>query len=617
MVKALLLLGILVALAVVVAEAQNADTSIPRYTGGFRWGNNAGYTSGWDDAAKIRLGPKIGQNARRVKLPEYHLEKWGYNIEVSDSQVAESVGQSRNTAFLVGASDAHTLNPAPNGANEQYPPSNLYQPIWQNKTAKVVNPSNYWASYLSKLWSNYKTFVDIYEIWNEPDFTNNWEVTFGKSDNNDWWHRAPTSAELTNWKGSNFFSYVRLLRVTYEVLHTLSPTALVAIGGVGYPSFVDALCRYTDNPSNGAKATSYPLTGCSYFDVVSFHYYPQYSVYNLQTKTWNQNKDSDSYALNFITHKKNFDFVLRKYGYGVTKPAKKAICTETGVSTTDATSGGDKLRRNYLTKVALLSKANKVDQVHVYMLNDGTGTDAFSTMGSYPALTTNKNPNPKSSSVGGATMRDLKLWEAYYDQIRTPALQAGLPAGYIGYAFSFKTKGTIYAIWRRAQLNGLEAGEGIAAGTVTFTSSGSSVVQYKWDFNVTKATTNITKNASTGKFSVSVGSTPTFFKDSNTDGMTVNGKPKALTSFALSTRTANSITIKFSQPTNSYPADHFLFRYRKQGSTGAFTTSSKQFQFPSVTVTGLATKVAYEIQVAAVAVSFGTGPWAGGNFTTL
>ncbi|WP_437333562.1 hypothetical protein [Sorangium sp. So ce394] len=45
----------------------------------------------------------------------------------------------------------------------------------------------------------------------------------------------------------------------------------------GYPAFLSAILRYTDNPEGGAATPVHPEKGGAYIDVVDFHYYPIFS----------------------------------------------------------------------------------------------------------------------------------------------------------------------------------------------------------------------------------------------------------------------------------------------------------------------------------------------------
>lgn len=97
----------------------------------------------------------------------------------------------------------------------------------------------------------------------------------------DGWKTAPPSkADLPRFNGS-IFDYVRMLRIAKEGATKADPEAMIATGGIGYPPFLDAILRYTDDPEGGAVTTAYPSTGAAYVDVVDFHFYRIFSACTL------------------------------------------------------------------------------------------------------------------------------------------------------------------------------------------------------------------------------------------------------------------------------------------------------------------------------------------------
>ena len=52
----------------------------------------------------------------------------------------------------------------------------------------------------------------------------------------EWYRQSPNSTDLTHWN-SNIFSYIRLLRITYEVVKKFYLKVLVTTGGLDYDSF--------------------------------------------------------------------------------------------------------------------------------------------------------------------------------------------------------------------------------------------------------------------------------------------------------------------------------------------------------------------------------------------
>ena len=79
----------------------------------------------------------------------------------------------------------------------------------------------------------------MWEVWNEPDYTD-WSVT------DSWLTSPPDPDDLYNWHGTvhiflrncvnnwQIYQYNRLMRITYEVVKYLDPSAYIATGGIGY-----------------------------------------------------------------------------------------------------------------------------------------------------------------------------------------------------------------------------------------------------------------------------------------------------------------------------------------------------------------------------------------------
>src|SRR5690606_30016976 len=122
----------------------------------------------------------------------------------------------------------------------------------------------------------YGEHVRFWEIWNEPDLTGFWD-NGNKSRADSWWNSPPGPDALNNLKAP-VYSYIRMMRIAYEIIKKIDPDDYVTTGGIGYTAFLDALLRYTDNPDGGKVTPEYPLQGGAYFDVLSYHCYPAYSL---------------------------------------------------------------------------------------------------------------------------------------------------------------------------------------------------------------------------------------------------------------------------------------------------------------------------------------------------
>ncbi len=437
------------------AATTNAQNQIPVYTDKFRFGTNMGWrNSDWTDSQYSDLVAGVGMNSIRVSLPENYLDTWGYDIALANMNHYKTNNLNNLTAFLGSPSANHSNAPANTsyGDLDYYSPSHLYEPIWNADGS--VNTNNYWANYVYKTVSMYKPYVKTWEVWNEPDFTNNWQAS-----QTAWWNSPPQVADLPHWNAS-IFSYIRMLRVSYEVIKRADPNALVATGGLGYEGFLDGILRYTDNPGDGSKNSSYPVTGGAYFDVLSYHYYPQYAVLNLTNNQWQTNTDSDHAVDNLLTQRDNFKRSLTARGYnGTVYPAKYFITTETGFSSQPiaGSAGGMDLLSNYTTKLQILARSNDLKQVYTYMLSDQEPdtslTDSYNHMGMYYDIAGLASPAQAQRKVAGFATETIArtLEGATYDLAATNAL--GLPPTVRGAVFHGSNKQTITILWGRTNNN--------------------------------------------------------------------------------------------------------------------------------------------------------------------
>ena len=235
----------------------------------FRFGVNGGYYGpGIDRRESAQMSLAIGASSLRTTLPEYYLQKWGDEIETGDYAFYETLGLGHHACFLIGPTAEHSSAPA--GVAEwelaHYSPKNLYEPIFLDDGR--VNPENYWAAYVELVAKNYGQFLDLYEVWNEPDQVGgNWQATQS-------WDKDPPKPSDLVWWNDSVFAYVRMLRITHEVVHRFDDDAAVTTGGIGYGNFLSALLRYTDEPKAGEVTADFPQRGGAYIDVVSYHYYP-------------------------------------------------------------------------------------------------------------------------------------------------------------------------------------------------------------------------------------------------------------------------------------------------------------------------------------------------------
>ena len=435
-----------------------SDGSGP-FGGFFRYGINSGFPNpSWNDQILSQLAVDSGCNSQRVSLPERHLEQWGYEIELSDMEHYASLGLDGQVAFLTSPTREHSSAPesAADWELDYYIPKNLYEPITLEDGS--VNPENYWAAYVYGAVSTYKDHIKIWEIWNEPDWVSDWQVTL------DWTESAPTAEDLPRFNGS-IYDYVRLLRVSSVAAKLADPEALIATGGLGYTSFLNALLRYTDNPVDGSVTDEYPEKGGAYVDALSSHHYPIYT-----------SGSSDEAVAAYLEQQRAFQAELDQAGVEV----KAWETTESGAphGVIDTFPGGTEYAVNYLMKVMIKAHAAGVDGIDWFTLSDGatvaTADDPYQLMGLYldvSELETADQVVPTETGIAYRTLGEL-LGHARYDGAATEAHE--LPAGVDGAAFETSSGKRALSLW--AVTSGTEEGAAELEIDGAFT-------QYDWDYS--------------------------------------------------------------------------------------------------------------------------------------
>ena len=322
-----------------------------------------------------------------------------------------------------------------------------------------------------------------------------------------WWDNNPNPCDLLNLKAP-IFNYIRTLRIVYEVVKSVDPAAYVSMGGVGYPSFLDAMLRNTDNPAGGAVSTDYPLKGGAYFDLVSFHYYPMYDLRyvdaNFQIKP---NRHSDEAVNQYISRKKVLTNTLYKRGYNDTLyPKKIFICTENNIPRKPFPSpdgfdyiGSDEAQRNYDMKAIVASQLNDIRQWYIFSIGDSKdyadATSMFDVVGLYQNLN-GKGPGPNASDTIGPYLQQYNSSGIAYktfsdllggfkaDTVQTKALN--LPANIRGGAFKNVLGDYRYVLWAATTTDNSEA----ASATYAFPpviNMPAQVYQRGWDYSQTNS----------------------------------------------------------------------------------------------------------------------------------
>lgn len=480
--------------------AYTANDTVRPYSGLFGYGTNSGWfpphsnfvtsnlaagnpTSGVDGA---------GCRSYRGALPDNHLTNWGVNVDLSAWQHFQSIGLVENVAFIGYPHSSHQETaiycPSRNAQSGMF--QGMYLPIWDGgANGTPVNDNNTYALYLWNMVNVYKDYVQFYEVWNEPDFENGQYGWRGPSDPTSWWGRNDFGCELVRFNGT-LFDYVRLLRVSWEVIKYLDPTAYVTTGGIGYESFLDAVLRVTDNPVDGSVNATYPLKGGAYFDCLSYHVYPQYEPevrhYSLSLGGWVNNRHSDGAANGVIGKKDRFEQILINRGYdGTIYPKKRWIVTEHNIGRRPygTSVGGEDIQRNYQIKTSITQQLAGIDQAYVYGLAEtdplASATSTFQLMGLYTAISNLPAYSSPLTSAGVAnrTMQDL-LYGMQIDKGRT--IDLNLPPGVKGGAFKGSNGAYTYVLWAETTVDFSEA----ATATYLFPPSMglSQLTKYEWDY---------------------------------------------------------------------------------------------------------------------------------------
>ncbi len=407
-----------------------------------------------------------GVKSLRPGIFESYTEVAGYDASLPIFEKYDELGMSEHTVIVGFPSAAHQ-DPT------QYCPgiqstlfANMYSPIWDGgANGTPYNDSNYYAAYLYKTVNAYKEHVRFWEIWNEPGF----DYTGGlgylpPAAPNSWWNVNPSPCDYK--LRAPIFHYVRLLRISWDIIKTLDPDAYVVVSGTGYPSFLDAILRNTDNPVDGSVTAEYPLRGGAYFDVMGYHSYPHFDgglrEYSDAIQDWVYYRHSDGAANALLRTKEDYQEVLDSYGYnGSTYPEKHWIITEINLPRKeypDPSDPGENFigsalaQRNFIIKAMVTCMANGIEQMQVYKLAEDTEFEnsysEFDLMGLYKQLDYNHDYYQELNEVGVAhkTASDV-LYGKTFDPVRTAQLQ--LPANIGGGAFKDAFGNFTYVLWAK------------------------------------------------------------------------------------------------------------------------------------------------------------------------
>ncbi len=503
---------------------------VPAFTGYFQYGANMGYYGPtWDDKTLADIG--AGNPAKNVKgagvkslhlpLPEVFLESWAYDVRVDMFNHYASLGIKENTVFLEDPKSDHRDNTNYGCQQSSRLFKNMYEPIWDGgANGTPVNDNNYLALYIYKTVTIYKQHVKYWEIINEPDLEYGILGDGDPGQPGNWFENNPPPCSLPNLYAP-IFNYIRALRIGYEVVKFVDPTAYVSPGGLGKPGFLDAILRNTDNPSNGAVSAAFPLKGGAYFDALSIHMYPIYHLHQWDNSIMGFafSRHSDAAVNKYIEHKNKFVNTLAARGYnGTTFPAKHIITTENNIPNKSVQGsigpwiGSQDAQRNYVIKALVESQKNNIDQYYVFVLGDDKETydptaSELSFLGLYKNLVGKGpllnggvyNQQYNESGIAYKTTSDLLLTKRY-DATRTSAM--ALPSNIGGGAFKDDAGNYMYVLWAKTTTDQSET----ASGTYSFPAGlvAAQLNKRDWDYSNTGTT------GSTASTNISLTGAPIF-----------------------------------------------------------------------------------------------------------
>ena len=511
-----------------------ANDIVNPYEGVFRPGTNLGFQDDSalysdEDLANIAAGNPaegiIGAGAKAIRpsLPSNFIDTWGLELRVPTFAAYNNLGLEDLTCFVgYPSEDKRDPNSYSGCGSQSTMFDNLYEPIWDGgANGTPYNDENYYAAYLYEVVSTYTDHVKFWEIWNEPgfDLTGNraWRPPGDPVGN--WWDRDPDPCEYI--LRAPIEHYVRTLRISYEIIKSISPDDYVAIAGVGSESFLDAILRNTDEPTSGMVTPEYPLGGGAYFDVMGFHSYPDIDG---TTRYWDSNinnfvylRHSDGAANGIGVRQGLYRDVLANYGYdGVTYPTKEWIITEINAPRKQfkADGMGDlQLQINYMAKAVVNAMKNDVRQMHIYSIfeeeTEANATEEFHLLGLYKNLDFNAPYDNLEINQQGIAYKSASdaLFGTRYDAAKTAELN--LPATMDGGAFLDEQGNYVYCLWAKTTIDRSEN----ASATYSFPASFNlnSVFQRNWNFAYSGEQTEISSN------NISFSATPVFLTENEVE----------------------------------------------------------------------------------------------------
>jgi len=477
-----------------------ANDTVPEYNDYFRPGVNPGVYQSWSDEqlANIAAGnpyldiPGLGAKSIRPTLPEFFLDTYGYDVRLGAFSFYKELGMEQNVVFLGYPNLSHrdtTIYCDGSSISQLF--SNMYLPVWDGgANGTPYNDDNYLAAYTYKTVTMYKDYVRFWEIWNEPSLDkSNYKATLPPGHPESWWDNDPDPCDMDIQ--APVYHYIRMLRVCYDVIKTVDPDAYVSLGGVGYNSFIDVLCRNTDNPVDGSVTAEYPLTGAAYFDAVGIHTYPHFdgSTIFLSNGGLVYERHSDAAADGVVLARNGRQAVLDTYGYdGITYPKKEYIITEINIPRLKFEDflGSIESQRNFIPKALLTAMSNQIHQLHIYNMGDIEDEDVadswFDVMGLYGNLnnTLPYTQVPTEAGISYKTAADI-LFQTEWDSTRSANLN--LPPEIRGGAIRKENGEYVYILWAKTETDESEVANAIYDFPTEFNIT--NIYRKDWDYSET------------------------------------------------------------------------------------------------------------------------------------
>lgn len=475
-----------------------ANEQVLPYTGSFRPGLNSGVYPGFTDehlanlaAGNPEVGNKgVGTKALRPGLFESFTSEFGTDSRVSTFQHYYDLDIRDNTVIVGFPGEVHQDPEFYCTEVQSQLFANLYEPIWDDGSdGTPYNEDNYYAAYLWEVVNTYQDYVKFWEIWNEPgfDYTSNTGYLNPGQEGN-WWDNNPDPCDYK--LRAPIFHYIRLLRISWEIIKSVDESAYVVVSGTGYPSFLDAILRNTDNPADGSVSGDYPLGGGAYFDVFGFHSYPHFDgslrEYSNELQDFINFRHSDAAAEGFAFIRDQYQEVFYSYGYdGTNFPEKLWTITECNLPRVpfDDYIGSTEAQRNFMIKAYVAAVELDFVQLDIYKIaedeTDETAYNEFDLLGLYYKLDAKDMyfNEPNEAGIAMRTATDL-LYGKSYDAARTSALN--LPDFVKGAAFVDDYGNYTYVLWARTQTDQSES----ASAVYSFPSDWSMhhLLKREWDY---------------------------------------------------------------------------------------------------------------------------------------